>query len=150
MSALVRINKFLALRNAAVFAQNHSRLISTSEKKRETISAEVSAAAHTKADSAAVKKNWVSYGFEFKNETEDRNTTKSSFFFAITLCMVWGSFVWSYLPDTQLRDWAQREGYLELRRREANGLEPIARDYFDPSTVELPSDEELGQTEIII
>lgn len=59
-------------------------------------------------------------------------------------------FIWGYAPDPLLRDWAQREAFLELRRREAAGLDPISRDYADPANVVLPSDEELGNMEIII
>lgn len=49
-----------------------------------------------------------------------------------------------------MRDWAQREGFLELRRREAAGLDPISKDYVDPASMDLPSDEDLGNTDIII
>lgn len=49
-----------------------------------------------------------------------------------------------------MNEWAQREAFIVLRDREAAGLEPIAADYIDPSLVELPSDEELGDTDIII
>jgi len=92
----------------------------------------------------------MSYGFNHKDKTADRNALYSTFFFSITLCIVWGTFIWSYLPDTQLRDWAQREGFLELRRREAAGVDLISPNYVDPSAIELPSDDELGKTEIII
>lgn len=98
----------------------------------------------------AATKNWVSWGFDFKDEANDRSSMKGSFFFSVTLCLVFGTFVWSYLPDTQMRDWAQREGFLELRRREAAGLDPISKDYVDPASFDLPSDEELGDTDIII
>lgn len=75
---------------------------------------------------------------------------KSSFFFSITLCIVWGTLIWAYLPDIHLRDWSQREAYLELRRRESAGLDPISRDYVDADKMVLPADEELGDMEIII
>lgn len=74
----------------------------------------------------------------------------STFLFTVTFCLVLGTFYWAYLPDPQLQDWAQREAYLELRRREAAGLEPISKDFVDPSQIVLPSDEELGKTAIII
>lgn len=64
--------------------------------------------------------------------------------------MVIGGAIWGYAPDPLLRDWAQREAFLTLRRREAAGLEPISRDYVDPASITLPSDEELGDTNIII
>ena len=47
-------------------------------------------------------------------------------------------------------DWIQREAYLELARREQNGLPLIDRDYVSADTVELPSDEEFGKQEPII
>jgi NADH dehydrogenase (ubiquinone) 1 beta subcomplex subunit 11 len=46
--------------------------------------------------------------------------------------------------------WAQREAYLELARREGTGLPLIDANLIEPSRVELPSDEELGDFEIII
>jgi NADH dehydrogenase (ubiquinone) 1 beta subcomplex subunit 11 len=49
-----------------------------------------------------------------------------------------------------MRDWAQREAYLTIRYREANGLPLIDANYVDPSKMELPSDEALGDAEIII
>uniref|UniRef100_A0A7R9JS95 NADH dehydrogenase [ubiquinone] 1 beta subcomplex subunit 11, mitochondrial n=1 Tax=Timema genevievae TaxID=629358 RepID=A0A7R9JS95_TIMGE len=60
------------------------------------------------------------------------------------------SFIFAYVPDFQLRDWAQREAFLELRRREQLGLPPIDRNLIDPEKIILPTDEELGDTEIII
>jgi NADH dehydrogenase (ubiquinone) 1 beta subcomplex subunit 11 len=63
---------------------------------------------------------------------------------------VFGGFVFTYYPDVMLRDWSQREAYLELRRREALGLPRIDRNLIDPSKIVLPSDEELGDTDIII
>jgi len=49
-----------------------------------------------------------------------------------------------------LKDWAQREAYLTLRHREAAGLPLIDMNYVDVSSISLPSEEELGDTEIII
>ena len=89
-------------------------------------------------------------GFETEDKTDDKNAMKSTFFFSVTLCLVFGTFIWSYLPDNQLRDWSQREGYLELRRREAAGQVPISPDYIERDLVQLPSDEDLADTEIII
>jgi NADH dehydrogenase (ubiquinone) 1 beta subcomplex subunit 11 len=47
-------------------------------------------------------------------------------------------------------DWMRREAYLLLREREANGLLPVDRNLIDPAKVQLPSEEELGDTEIIV
>lgn len=96
------------------------------------------------------QKNWVSWGFETTDREKDDNYLHATAFFGITLCMVITGFVWAYAPDPLLRDWTQREAFLVLRRREAAGLEPISRDYVDPAQIELPSDEELGDFEIII
>lgn len=95
-------------------------------------------------------KDWVSYGWDRQDKAHDRSSMKASFFISITFCMIIGGFVWSYLPDRQMIDWAQREGYLVLRQREQAGLPPISPDFVDASTVILPSDESLGSTNIII
>ena len=49
-----------------------------------------------------------------------------------------------------MKDWAQREAFLEIRRREAEGLPHVDANLVDPDNFELPSDEELGDTKIII
>ena len=46
--------------------------------------------------------------------------------------------------------WLQREAYLELERREKAGLPLIDRNLVPVEQVELPSEEELGNVEIII
>lgn len=151
MSALLRLAHRAAL--PKTWANNPaiciSRAIKTSSKKDET-AASIPAPV-TKEDFANPNpKNWVSYGFDSKDKTNDRKSTRASFFFAVTLCLAWGTFYWSYLPDTQSRDWAQREGFLELRRREMAGVDLISPNYIDPAQMVLPSDDELGDTEIII
>ena len=95
-------------------------------------------------------KNWVSYGFDYENKDEDRTATSWTFFCSVTLCIVYGGFVWSYNPDTMMRDWAQREGFLELRRREEEGLELVDPNFIEPGQINLPSDEDLKNFEIII
>lgn len=49
-----------------------------------------------------------------------------------------------------MRHWAQREAYLKLREREAQGLTAIDPNLIDLDRIELPSDEELVGQEIII
>ncbi|KAG4078697.1 hypothetical protein HA402_015287 [Bradysia odoriphaga] len=149
MASIIRLQNSLLSRCILANASKNYRLISTSPKNRETASIAPNAVKE-EAKVETKSKNWVSYGFSYTDKKEDRDATRSSFFFAVTMCIVWGSFVWAYLPDTLMRDWAQREGYLTLRQREAAGLEPISRDLIDPSLITLPSDEELGDTEIII
>lgn len=125
-----------------------SRSIQTSPKNRETASIAAAPAAQKAKNENS--KNWVSFGFEDKSEADDVNSMKASFFFSVTLCIVFGTFIWSYLPDPQLRNWAQREAYLELRRREKAGGDLISADYVDPKKIVLPSDDELGNQAIII
>ncbi|CAH0720822.1 unnamed protein product, partial [Brenthis ino] len=102
------------------------------------------------SDSPPEDKNWVSYGFDYNSKEEDTNVHHASFFFSVTLCLVFGGFAWAYAPDTHLRDWAQREAFLELHRREKAGLPPIDPNYVNPNTIQLPSEEELSDVEIII
>lgn len=149
MAAIIRLKSLLNIRSALTNS-NILRQISTSPKKSDAAAISQENCESPPAAAAATNKNWVSYGFEYKDQKSDVDSMNASFFFSVTLCLVFGTLVWSYLPDPQMRDWAQREGYLELRRREAAGLEPISRDYVNPSTIQLPSDEELGNMEIII
>ncbi|CAG4981057.1 unnamed protein product [Parnassius apollo] len=121
---------------------NKYRTITTSKKNSESASAT--------CDTSTEDKNWVSYGFDYNSKEEDTNVHNATFFFAVTLCLVFGGFCWAYSPDVHMRDWAQREAYLELRRREQAGLPPISPNYVDPATIKLPSDDELCDVEIII
>lgn len=50
----------------------------------------------------------------------------------------------------RLRDWSQREAYLLVREREAKGLPLLDPNYVEVSKIVLPSEEELGDFEIII
>lgn len=152
MAGLIRLNNLFAQvnRNGSLINQlqrNAVRSIATSPKNKEAVAAPATApAAAAKPD----PKNWVSYGFDFRDEAQDSSAMRASYFFSITLCLVWGTFVWAYLPDPQMRDWAQREGHLALRQREANGVEPISPHYINPQLISLPSDSELEGVEIII
>ena len=46
--------------------------------------------------------------------------------------------------------WEKREAFLELARREKHGLPLIDINLVDPSKIHLPSDEELGDFDIIV
>lgn len=74
----------------------------------------------------------------------------STAFFSITLCIVGGIFIFAYVPDYNNKNWAEREAFLELRRREDQGLPLIDPNYIHPSLIKLPSEEELGDIEIVI
>jgi NADH dehydrogenase (ubiquinone) 1 beta subcomplex subunit 11 len=151
MSLLTRINHLSAIRNAILVTQRNARLISTSPKKSDTATISTTEKITNVETAAKVEnKNWVSWGWDLKDEATDRSYMRSTFFFTVTLCLVFGSFFMAYTPDNFLRDWSQREAFLELRRREAAGLPLISADYIDPAKINLPSEEELGDTEIII
>lgn len=145
MAGIIRLQSKNLLKR---LLQNNVRTISTSKKNSDTITHAESVSPLTSEKTKT--KNWVSFGFYTNDETSDRQTTHSVFFASVTLCMVIGGFVWAYMPDYQLRDWAQREGYLELRRREKLGLPLVDPNLVDPKCFILPDDEELGETEIII
>ncbi|KAG8229917.1 hypothetical protein J437_LFUL008249 [Ladona fulva] len=124
-----------------------SRNISTSDKSRDTATVKQESLS---AETTIAKKNWMSFGYDIKDQEIDSTAAHATMFVSVTLCLVVGGFYFAYAPDYQLRDWSQREAYLELRHREQNGLPLIDPNYIDPSKIELPSDEELGDTEIII
>lgn len=176
MANVLRFSRSLCnIRGAVAAAPRHKRLISTTPKKHETLAVDTAPKVRFRLSTmssdgwycyfesfwfffqtaedfrnVAAQKNWVSWGFERFDKKKDENVMHATTFITVTLCMVVVGFVWGYAPDMLLRDWAQREGYLELRRREAAGLEPISANYVDPAAIELPSDEELGGMEIII
>ncbi|CRK96206.1 CLUMA_CG009634, isoform A [Clunio marinus] len=151
MSLITKLNRLTALRNIVTHTQRNVRFISTSPKKSDTATITTTEkSTETISAKTEKSKDWVYWGFEAENKKDDDDTMHATFFFGISLCIVGTSFILYYQPDFLGRDWTQREAYLELRRREAAGLEPISRDYIDPSLMELPSDEELGDTEIII
>jgi len=103
-------------------------------------------------DIANPDENWVSHGFNPYDREDDDYHYHVFMFCMITVVMTWGAFILAYLPDNKMIHWRQREAYLELARREAKGL-PLV----DPNLVPaekmlqyLPTDEELGDTDIII
>ncbi|EZA48095.1 hypothetical protein DMN91_006475 [Ooceraea biroi] len=96
------------------------------------------------------KRKWISYGFSKTDEALDRHSLHQILFCSITIALICGGTIMAYLPDVNLTDWAQREAYLQLRYKEEHGLPPVDRNLIDPSKIILPTDEELGDTEIII
>ncbi|XP_012165412.2 NADH dehydrogenase [ubiquinone] 1 beta subcomplex subunit 11, mitochondrial [Bombus terrestris] len=97
-----------------------------------------------------VKKPWVSYGFYKDDQKADSQAMHVTFFISVSVVLVFGALVIGYAPDPFLKDWAQREAYLQLRYREEHGLVPIDPNLIDPSKIKLPSEEELIDVEIII
>ncbi|PSN44502.1 hypothetical protein C0J52_09067 [Blattella germanica] len=156
MAAVVRILQSSALRRSITLSKgNYVRAISTSKKNRDTVSVDQTADKNKVIDfSNPEKQNWVSYGFDHEKQQDDTDSMHASFFFSITFVprieMCIRDRLYTYYPDVILRDWGQREAYLELKRREDLGLPLIDRNLIDPAKIDLPSDEELGETEIII
>jgi len=155
MAAVVRAGRFGLCRNwkyqnaGAMFG----RTLTTSKKNEETATINEKIASHSISDEAiasAAQKKWASYGFSSKDQHEDVATAHLLTFASITLVFVGGYVLYTYGPDRTLKDWAQREAYLALRHREAAGLPLINKDYVDVAAISLPSEEELGDTEIII
>jgi len=95
-------------------------------------------------------KNWTSYGFDPTDPDLDNFAHHTTMFFTITLCVCWGAFILAYQPDHKNLSWVTRESFLELERREKEGLALVSPDLVDPSTITIPSDEELGDAEIIV
>jgi len=87
--------------------------------------------------------NWVSLGYDFHNRQEDAAMHRLMGFLTVFQLMAL-CFYWNYNTDFKKHDWAQREAYLEIARREALGLPLIDPDYIPPEKMLLPTDEELA------
>jgi len=129
--------------------------VSTSEKKKDasipsmidaTLVGEGKKVEHFKE----TEDNWMSYGYSLTDREFDRVGHNMHLFMMVSLIICWGGFVIAYLPDHRMRDWAQREGYLALAKREREGLPLVDGNLLDPAKVELPSDEELGDFNVVI
>lgn len=143
MAALFRMNCVQGLRRGLA-------LMSPKETVCRRIMTTPCCYTNAKEEAKPVKRKWVSYGFSNEDEAEDRHAMHQTLFVTVTICLVLGSTVMAYLPDVRGKDWAQREAYLQLRYREEHGLPPIDPNYIDPAKIMLPTDEELGDAEIII
>eukprot|EP00914_Ancora_sagittata_P033146 GHVO01066888.1.p1 GENE.GHVO01066888.1~~GHVO01066888.1.p1 ORF type:complete len:169 (+),score=25.88 GHVO01066888.1:2-508(+) len=96
------------------------------------------------------EENWISFGYDFVDRDKDEFAHHSILFFSVTLALVCGGYYLMYAPDYRMREWSQREAYLELARREAKGLPLIDGNLVDPASIQLPSDEELADVEIVV
>jgi len=103
-----------------------------------------------KFDALKPHRDWVSWGHHSEDIEQDRSGVHLYFFLIFTL--VGGGVGWYffYCPHKNFKDWAQREAYIRMAECDRKGLT-----YIDPNLVALdrivlPTDEELGSTEIII
>jgi len=100
-----------------------------------------------------LRRDWFCFGYHPTDEYIDWKWQHYALFWTVTIALGGTLFVFSYKPDYPiLREWATREAYIEMARREKYGLPYIAKDYIDPAKIiaTLPSDDELGDFEIII
>ncbi|KAI5697054.1 hypothetical protein M8J75_004354 [Diaphorina citri] len=146
MLGLRLLSKIPKSRTSTVF----SRLISTSNKKSDVSATSATGSATEACEIKQEKRHWQSYGFSEESELEDLNEMHHHGFLLISLGLCLSIFILAYRPEVNLEDWSHREAFLELRRRERDGLPLISPHYADPATIVLPTDEELGDTEIII
>jgi len=131
------------------------RPISTSKKNRDVTVTAGGDKKDEKPDPAdfsieAAKKKWISYGFHWETEEQDLTVRNFTMFTTVTCLIVLFTFVVSYFPDSKRRHWFQREAYIELARREALGLPLIDEDLVPVTSINLPTEEELGNFEIVV
>ncbi|XP_044287514.1 NADH dehydrogenase [ubiquinone] 1 beta subcomplex subunit 11, mitochondrial [Varanus komodoensis] len=86
-------------------------------------------------------KNPDYHGFD-SDPVIDLWNMRLAFFFGISVAIVLGSTFLHYLPDHGMREWARREAERLIKEREAQGLPLIDSNYFDPSKIVLPPEEE--------
>ncbi|KAH9511233.1 NADH dehydrogenase 1 beta subcomplex subunit 11 ndufb11 [Dermatophagoides farinae] len=96
------------------------------------------------------QKNWISFGYDEVDQKEDRHLANAYFFSYFTLgCLVF-SWIIYYYPYIDGYDWAQREAFIEVNRREQLGLPFIDPNLVDPEKITLPSEEELKKLNLEI
>lgn len=95
-------------------------------------------------------RNWISYGYSEEDIEEDRDMHAFAMFCTISLSLVGITFIWSYLPDFHDKDWAHREAYLEIARREKYGRPHIDKELIPVERIHLPSEEELEGVEVYL
>jgi len=100
-----------------------------------------------------VREDWYWFGYDSHDEYTDwhlHHKTMMVFVFGVFSLI---PLLWAYRPDwPDLKEWTQREAFLEMARREKYGLPYISPDLYPPEEVlaQLPSDEELGDYQIVI
>ncbi|XP_070558241.1 NADH dehydrogenase [ubiquinone] 1 beta subcomplex subunit 11, mitochondrial-like [Ptychodera flava] len=86
--------------------------------------------------------NWVSHGWSETDPALDTMTNRVTFFFTVSIVLVFGTLFMHYMPDTTGRLWAEKEAHIVLAEREAAGLPLIDPNYIDPSNIILPAEDE--------
>lgn len=155
MALLLRRNLLARLLNFQKTSRLASASISTTKKNKEvpaqTVPDAVGKPPVTAADFADTKpRYWMSYGYSEEDYHQDRDAHHVLMFMAVTVAVCGVTFLLMYSPDSNELDWITREAYLELGRREKLGLPLVDPNLVDPSRIQLPSEEEIGDLEIII
>ncbi len=96
-----------------------------------------------------MEKGWQGAGYHPYNKAEDERRAHFWMFLWVTIC-IGGGFWLGFVGDAQQMDWAQREAFLRMRECEAKGLPYVDPNFVDPSKIKLPTEEELGDTEVIV
>ncbi|XP_068964820.1 NADH dehydrogenase [ubiquinone] 1 beta subcomplex subunit 11, mitochondrial [Petaurus breviceps papuanus] len=94
-----------------------------------------------KEDINLYEKNPDSHGFD-EDPFIDLWNMRLVFFFGVSVALVLGSTFLAYLPDYKMKEWARREAERLVTLREAQGLPLMTSNYFDPSKIVLPDDED--------
>ncbi|XP_075394324.1 NADH dehydrogenase [ubiquinone] 1 beta subcomplex subunit 11, mitochondrial [Tenrec ecaudatus] len=92
-------------------------------------------------DENLYEKNPDSHGYD-DDPVVDLWNMRVVFFFGVSIVLVLGSTFVAYLPDYRMREWARREAERLVKYREANGLPIMDSNYFDPSKIQLPEEED--------
>ncbi|KAH7974541.1 hypothetical protein HPB49_016507 [Dermacentor silvarum] len=155
MALLLRRNLLSRLANLHKLTRLPNASISTTPKNKEvptaTVPDTVGKPPVTAADFADTKpRYWISYGYSTEDYHEDSDAHHTIMFTGITVVACVCAIAFAYAPDFRDVDWVEREAHLELERREKLGLPLVDPNLIDPSRIVLPSDEELGDFEIIL
>ncbi|KAG1971994.1 NADH dehydrogenase [ubiquinone] 1 beta subcomplex subunit 11, mitochondrial [Pimephales promelas] len=97
---------------------------------------------HGHTEVSPFDKNPDFHGFHHSDPFVDEWNMRLAFFFSISVVIVIGGTFVHYLPDHGMRGWARREAERLIKQREAEGLPLMTENYYDPSTIVLPSSEE--------
>ncbi|XP_070794140.1 NADH dehydrogenase [ubiquinone] 1 beta subcomplex subunit 11, mitochondrial [Pituophis catenifer annectens] len=86
-------------------------------------------------------KNPDFHGFN-EDPVVDVQNMRAAFFFGISICLVLGTTFLYYLPDHKMHQWARREAERRIKQRAEQGVPILSSNYFDPSKIVLPPEEE--------
>jgi len=133
---------------AYISTSQKSKVVTTADK----VSGDGAQAKPTATSESLEEKdeNWISFGYSLVDRDEDEWAHHLLMFCAITFMFCWGTFFMAYYPDFKNQAWAQREAYLELERRESAGLPLIDPNMIPVDNIDLPTDDELADFDIII